>query len=357
MCKVRCAIIGAGWWGTTSHLPALKQHPDAELIAVQHKDGDIARKIARDHGIPHGYESWEELLSIDGLDAVVISSTPNLHYVQAKAALEKGISILIEKPMTFTAQQSRDLVEIASQQNVEIVVSIPFLYTRHVIECRRLIQSGELGPIRMVCVLMTEQMMGFYQGHDWKQIAEEHPDPEVQADIYIAPDQASYSNPEISGGGQIYAQTSHPATILPFLLDDEPIQVFAHFDCADTEVDVYNTINVKFQRGTTASLASTGNSGNSPRVLEMRVYGQSGMISMELFAGTMTYWDFDGEQQLYTDHSDEELYPRYAPANNLVDVVAGNSVNHAPGRLGLLAMEIIDAACKSSLSDTNISLR
>src|SRR5437016_5008587 len=122
MSKVRCAVIGAGWWGTTAHIPALKSMEAAELVAVQNQDEARARKIAADFGIPLGTSSVEELLAIEGLDAVVISSTPNAHHEQAKAALQKGLHILVEKPLALTTQQADDLVETARRNDRHFLV-------------------------------------------------------------------------------------------------------------------------------------------------------------------------------------------------------------------------------------------
>ena len=58
MKRVRCAVIGAGWWGTTAHVPALKKHPDADLVAVQHHDPATAAKIAKDFAVRHGRNCW-----------------------------------------------------------------------------------------------------------------------------------------------------------------------------------------------------------------------------------------------------------------------------------------------------------
>src|SRR5690349_12965112 len=94
MDKVKVAVIGAGWWGTAAHIPALKRHPQAELVAVQSRSLNKARKIAADFDIPHACTTAEEVLAIDGLNAVVVSSTPNVHYAHAKAALERGMHVL-----------------------------------------------------------------------------------------------------------------------------------------------------------------------------------------------------------------------------------------------------------------------
>ena len=129
--KVRCAVIGAGWWGTTAHIPALLRHPKAELLCVHHRDRDTARKIAHDFGIPLGVSCVDDVLAIDNLDAVVISSTVNMHYPQARAALERGLHVLVEKPMTFNAAQAKALVDLADEQGAEFLISGPWHHTEH----------------------------------------------------------------------------------------------------------------------------------------------------------------------------------------------------------------------------------
>ena len=62
--KVRCAVIGTGWWGTMAHVPALLHHPQAELVVVHHRNQEIAEKIARDFGIAQGVSSVEDVLAV-----------------------------------------------------------------------------------------------------------------------------------------------------------------------------------------------------------------------------------------------------------------------------------------------------
>ena len=91
--KIRIGVIGAGWWATFAHIPAVKSHPHAELVAVQSRERAKVEKIARDFGAQHACTTAEELLAIPGLDAVIISTTPNVHYAQTKAALERGLHV------------------------------------------------------------------------------------------------------------------------------------------------------------------------------------------------------------------------------------------------------------------------
>src|SRR5580658_3009669 len=139
MKKVRVGIIGAGWWATSAHIPAIKSHPDAELLAVQSREKAKSEKIARDFGAKHACTSLEDILALKELDAVIVASTPNVHFKQALAALERGRHVLLEKPMTFSAEEARELVELAVQKKLQLLISCPWHFTAHGMEARRLI--------------------------------------------------------------------------------------------------------------------------------------------------------------------------------------------------------------------------
>jgi len=355
--KARCAVIGAGWWGTTAHVPALLRHPQAELVVVHHRNQEIAEKIAHDFGIPHGVSSVEDVLAVDDLDAVVISSTVNAHYPQAKAALERGLCVLIEKPMTLTADQAGTLVELADKQGVQMLISEPWHYTEHAAQAQRLIQSGAMGDIKLINVLMTNFCLGFYRGLPWDTIFGDADAFENAQPPYLKPEQAVSSDPAVSGGGQIYNQISHVAGHLAYLTGQEPVEVFARFDNYDTPVDVFNTLNVKLERGTLVSIASTGATMLSERNYEVRIYGTDGMLFMELWKGTMQYHAGDGTVTNYPNLPDDSIYPLTAPTNNLVDVVLGTAPNRSPATLGWSAMKLIEGACESVRRATNVIVK
>ena len=123
--KIKCGVIGAGWWATYAHIPALLAHPRAELVAIQKRSRSEAQKVADDFHIPHACVSAVELLAIDGLQAVVLSSSPNLHYEQALAALKANKHVLIEKPMTLTTVEALELVDLAAERNLQFLISCP----------------------------------------------------------------------------------------------------------------------------------------------------------------------------------------------------------------------------------------
>lgn len=347
--KARCAVIGAGWWGTAAHVPSFYHNRDAELVAIQHKDLATAERIAYDFRVPNACTTTEQVLAIEELDAVAISSPPHLHYPQAKAALERGLHVLVEKPMTHTLAQTEELVELAAAQQRELVVGCTFHYNRHAIIAKDLIQSGRLGEIKLICSLFMDENMGLYTGTPWAEFAADHPDPEVNADAYVAPGQDTYSDPVVAGGGQLSNQVSHPAALLSFLTGQRPVEVHGMTASAGSaKVDVFDAMTIKMNGGTMVSLGSGGWIRNAPRHLDVRVYGTKGVIELELLIGKLQHWDFSGETTAYPDLvTDEQLYPRFDPAKNLVEVALGTGPNRSPGLFALDAMRIVEGVIVS----------
>jgi predicted dehydrogenase len=208
----------------------------------------------------------------------------------------------------------------------------------------------------MISVLMTNFTDGLYKGLPWNQLFSNNPQLQKALTPVIAPGQNSYSDPKVSGGGQIYCQVSHVAAYMGFLTGREPLEVFADFDNAGTAVDVYDTLNLRLDRGTLVSIASTGATMLSERNFEVRVYGTTGMMFLELWKGTMEVHDQQCNVATYQNLPAEGVYPMGAPANNLVECVLGRAANGSPATLGLYAMKIIDAACRAASSHRNISV-
>jgi len=348
MPQIKCAIVGAGWWSTFAHIPALQKHEDASVIAVSKRNLEAAEKVARDFNIPHACTSMEEILEYD-LDAVVIGTTPNVHYTQARAALEKGLHVLIEKPMTLKAEEARELVHLAEEKNLQFLISCPWHYTRHGLEAQQRILAGELGNIRLISILMTNFVEHFIRGTSTS-------DTHSGEKSYLEPNKTSYSDPSIAGGGQIYAQVSHVAAYLKYLTGQDPLSVYAQFENAGAPGDLFDAITVKMDQGTLVSLASVGAPMQTERNYEVRIFGDEGMIFMELWKGTMSIHKRDRQVDEQEPLEESEIYPHEAPARNLIDAIAGKAENISPAVLGLSAMEIIEAACHSADTGKAVNL-
>lgn len=346
--KVECGVIGAGWWGTYAHVPALLAHPGAEILAVQTYDPAGAAIVERDFRVPV-LSSWEELLGLRELQAVVISSPPHLHYRQARAALLRGLHVLVEKPMTLTATEALDLVQIAATERRHLLVSGPWHYTEHGQEARRLVRAGELGEVRMISVLMTNPVDHLIRGEAV------HP---THGEPVLLPQPGTYSDPAIAGGGQIYTQVSHAAAYLAFVTGARPAEVFARFHDDGGRLDIYDCLSISMDSGCIASIASTGATPTSRRDYEVRVFGTRAILYLDLWNGKMELLRLSGGAPVvYPQLAAEAIYPARAPAANLIDCVLGRDENRSPGTLGLAAVEMIEAACRSARTGVNQILR
>jgi len=343
--KIQCGVIGAGWWATFAHIPALLRHPDAELVAIQNNNPQEARKIAEDFRIPIACTTASELLAIEGISAVVVSSSPHLHYEDAFAALALGKHVLIEKPMTLTVAEAMELVEMARAKGTQFLISCPWHYTAHAIAAQRLIRDGDLGNIRMISVLMTNPIGDLLRGQGTQPT---HGTP------YMHPREGTYSDPKFAGGGQIYAQVCHAAAYLTFLTGARAAEVFARFHNDGAILDIYDALDLRMDDSSIVTIASTGATSLTRRDFEVRVFGTNGMLFLDLWRGKMEVVPLDGEPRAYPDLTEDEVYPHHAPAFNLIDSIRDPGRNQSPATLGVAAMEVIEAACRSVKSGDNI---
>lgn len=346
--KLKCGVVGAGWWATFAHIPALLAHPRAELIAIQKRDLAEARKVADDFGIPYACTTAEELLNVDGLNAVVVSSSPNMHYEQASAALRLGKHVLIEKPMTLTTVEAVQLQHLADQRRLQLLISCPWHYTPHASIARHLVGSGSLGKVRMISVLMTNPISHLLRGSS---TLPTHGTP------YLHPRKDTYSDPKIAGAGQIYAQVCHVVAYISFLTGRRAEEVFARFHKDGAVLDIYDTLNLKLEGDAIISIASTGATSLDRRDFEIRVFGTEGILFLDLWRGHMEFQRMSGSCETYPNLESDQIYPHEAPATNLIDSILDPSRNQSPASLGVAAMEVIEAACISAANGKNVFVR
>jgi len=143
---VRFGVIGYGYWGpnVVRNLTSLE---GSELITVCDKSPAARRRMQKAHpGIAVATEASEILASAD-IDAVAVVTPVWTHYELAKAALENGKHVFVEKPFTSNTAQAEELIELAAKKNLKIMVDHTFLFTGAVKKIRELVEEGALGKL------------------------------------------------------------------------------------------------------------------------------------------------------------------------------------------------------------------
>ncbi len=142
--KIKVALIGYGYWGPNL-LRNFAKHPNCELVAVVERLSDIHPKIQSSFPNVSCFDDLDLLFDHCAIDAIVIATPVHSHYSIAKKALLAGKHVLIEKPMTSSVEEAKDLISIAESRKLILMVDHTFLYTGAVIKMKELIQNGEIG--------------------------------------------------------------------------------------------------------------------------------------------------------------------------------------------------------------------
>ncbi len=154
MQKVRMGVIGAGWWATQFHLPSLKNYEKSHVAGIAEVKSDKLGRAAEYYDIENAYQDHRELLA-SGVDGVVIAVQHAYHYQVARDALDAGVHVLVEKPMTLKASEAWDLVDRADRNNLHLMVGYTYQFTRHAEAAREIVQSGRIGDLQFVSGIFT----------------------------------------------------------------------------------------------------------------------------------------------------------------------------------------------------------
>jgi predicted dehydrogenase len=343
--KARIGVIGAGWWSTTAHLPALKANPDAELVAVADKRPEMLEKSAAAYGSFKAYTDHREMLANEQLDGVIVCVNHTAHYECARDALDAGVHVMLDKPMVLEAKHARDLQERARAKGVELIVGYPWNYTPITRRARDIIQSGELGAIQFVSVLFSSMVIEFLRGNDAAYSG--------AFGYKVTGPGTAYSDPKRSGGGQGHLQVTHSAGALMFVTGLRAQVVSSFMENYGLAVDLTDAISVRFEAQNGApvigTLSSTGNIGiGDGGLLDLQVFCENGRLVLEEIGSTLYVRHHDGREERFGPLPPEERYPTFAPANNLVDVVLGRGTNGSPADVGVRVVELLDAAYRSA---------
>jgi predicted dehydrogenase len=147
--KIKVAIVGTGF-GQKVHLPGFQNHPRTEVLAIYNPSLDKARAIAKKEGIPLAFDNLESLLSVPEIDAVSISTPPFLHYQMAKSAIAAKKHLLLEKPISMSAAETRELYWFARQQGVIAIADFEFRFIPAWQLLAEYLEQGYVGNKRLI---------------------------------------------------------------------------------------------------------------------------------------------------------------------------------------------------------------
>ncbi len=143
--KLRLGVIGSGEFVQACHVPGLKSHPQAEVVALCGSDYGRVRALADRLGIADVHTDFNELCRRDDIDAVTIATRNALHAEQACAAFRYGKHVFCEKPLATSVAEAGKMVRAAEQSGKVHHVGFTFRYGYALRELRRRVRRGDIG--------------------------------------------------------------------------------------------------------------------------------------------------------------------------------------------------------------------
>jgi len=147
--KLRFGICGLGFAGSVLMAPDLKEHPDIDLVAACDPNTDVRERFGHDYRIPT-FPNLTDMLSSTNLDGVYIASPHQHHCEQVLEAAEKGLHIIIEKPLAIHMEDAQKMAVAVSRANVHLVVGPSRGNDPAIRRMRELVLSGDVGKVAMV---------------------------------------------------------------------------------------------------------------------------------------------------------------------------------------------------------------
>lgn len=198
---IKVGMVGCGYWGPNL-IRNFAACPDTQLLWACDIDPNRIKKALGSYPVVKSTTDFNDILKDSQVDAVAIATPVHTHYPLAKACLESGKHVLLEKPLALSVQEGEKLIELSHKKGLQLMCDHTFCYTGAVRKMKEILDSGVLGELLYFDSIRIN--LGLFQ-----------------QDINV-----------------IWDLAPHDLSILDFLINDRPISVSAHGVChAGNEIE------------------------------------------------------------------------------------------------------------------------
>ena len=249
--RIRWGILSTAKIAETAFIPSLRQTRRGELVAVASRDPARAREFAEKHDIPQSFDSYDDMLASDAIDAVYIPLPNSLHAEWTEKAAAQGKHVFCEKPLGVSAAEARRMVDTCRAAGVLLFEAFVFLYHPQSLRLRQVLGEGAIGDLVQMTASFTFPL--------------ERPTDNIRM------------NREL-GGGNLMDVGCYPIAYARFVFDEEPVAVQAacRMD-PDYSVDTRSSMILTFSGDRHAALQSGFDAPGGQRTV---IHGETGYITV-----------------------------------------------------------------------------
>ena len=310
-----------------SYASCLKELEDVELVGIADDDQKRGKEAAEKYGTKY-YKSYEQLLK-ENLDGVIICSENSRHRQLTEMAAEKGVHVLCEKPIATTVEDAQAMIQICRQKGVKLGIAFPCRFSPAMRRAKEMIDRGRIGEILAIMGTNHGRMPG-----GW------------------------FIDRRLAGGGAVMDHTVHVVDLMRWILKDEVKTVYAEVGTLlhNIDIDDCGLLTMEFQKGVFATLDTSWSRPPWYPIwgdVTMEIVGTRGVISLDLFAQTLSVYD----QRNRVSWEDWGSSIDLGLIRDFTTRIAQDKPLFITGEDGLRALEVALAAYKSSEEKRTVRLR
>lgn len=203
MKQLKAGVVGVGFIGAV-HIEQLRRLGNVEVVALADEAG--AQEKAEALFVPHAYTNYKDMIDSEQLDCVHICTPNSTHYEIAMYAMEKGVNVVCEKPMTCSVEEAEKLRAYAREKGLVNAMNFNCRFYPMAYQMRQMVRSGEVGDIYTV-------HGGYLQ--DW---------------LFLDTDYSWRLEPEFTGASRAFADIgSHWIDLVEYITGLRAVEVMADF--------------------------------------------------------------------------------------------------------------------------------
>jgi UDP-N-acetylglucosamine 3-dehydrogenase len=290
---MRIGIIGVGKMGY-NHVKIFSSMKDVQVVGVADVNETLVHEVAAEHGAKP-FLDYRDLLA-QNLDAVSIVVPTTLHKAVAFDALRAGCHILVEKPISATLDDGKEMIALARKLNKKLLVGHVERFNPAVGILKEIIDDGVLGEV----VSISSKRVGPYQ-------------------------------PRITDCGIILDLAPHDIDVISYLYNDRVREVYAIAGRAFHSYEDHATLMLKFRRGTAGIIETSWLPPHRER--HLNVVGNSGVAMLDFIDQKVVVYDKNWAREANVDRKEplksELRYFIKLISNGEQPIVSGEDSLHA----------------------------
>ncbi|MBM4144158.1 MAG: Gfo/Idh/MocA family oxidoreductase [Lentisphaerae bacterium] len=324
---VSVGVVGCGYWGPNL-VRNFRNAPACLAGAVCDLDQKRLQHVKKLYPDVKTTTSFSDIVSDPDIHAVAVATPVRLHHEIGMAALDAGKHVFVEKPMASSAAQCRELVALAAEKNLTLMVGHTFLYSSPVRKIKEIVDSGDIG--KLLYVSSRRLNLGLFQ-----------------TDINV-----------------VWDLMPHDISIILYLMGQPPVSLNCQGSAnINPRIEDVATLTMKFPNGGFASIH--GSWLDPKKVRDMTIVGSRRMIYYDDIEPLQKIKIYDArvETPPHFDNFTEFQYAyhygdMYAPrldqqeplavqCRHFLDCIRSGDEPMTSGRRGLELVEILEAASES----------